>query len=89
MWKYLKTVVEFLRSFRRDLQEQLAQAEGSADDKRLSVQQSLMNGLRPFGIPGNADAHTCTIDIVIEKNDMKDLGGMYVSICILPLSLYV
>ena len=82
MWQYLKTVVTFLRSFKRDLQEQLIQAQGRDNDaKCLSVQQSLMNALRPFGIPGNTDPNT--IDIVIQKNDMKDLGGMYLFVYLL------
>ena len=77
MWEYLTTVVEFLKLFRRDLQEQLVQAEGADDEaKTLSVQQSLMNALRPFGIPDSTDPNT--IDIVFQKNSMKDLGGTYI-----------
>ena len=77
MWEYLKTVVDFLKSFKSDLQAQLQRAEGSDEEEKcLSVQQSLMNSLRPFGIPGNTDPKT--IDNVIQKNDMKDLGGTYV-----------
>ena len=75
MWEYLKTVVSFLKSFKRDLQEELGEAEGADEEEKcLSVQQSLMNSLRPFGIPGSTDPNT--IDNVIQKNDMKDLGGM-------------
>ena len=75
MWEYLTTVDEFLKNFKMDLRSQLARAEGSMDVKRLCVQQSLMVGLRPFGVP--SCTNTNTIDNVIERNDMKDIIGMF------------
>ena len=88
MWEYLKTVVTFLRSFKWDVQNQLGQAQGTDEDaKCLSVQQSLMNALRPFGIPGDTD--TNTIDTVIQRNDMKDLGGKEFTYLLFMWRIYI